>query len=153
MPSVGLFQKVVLVLPQRQRIISSTSAQLNRPLTQSNVLLNKFAGEDSRIGDVGSNGGPPVSKRVVEKKGPKMRSLELKIFFLPFLAIAVNICGVAELVKIAKAKGHYTDGAGILWFIGLFGTALMVGLIVCSLPDRAATASIEKNDEDALPEV
>lgn len=94
-----------------------------------------------------------MSKRVVEKRGPKMRSLELIIFFLPFLAIAANICGVAELVKIAKAKGHYTDGAGILWFIGLFGTALMVGLIVCSLPDRAATAPIEKTDEDALPEV
>lgn len=94
-----------------------------------------------------------MSKRVVEKKGTKMRSLELIIFFLPFLAIAANICGVAELVKIGRAKGHYTNGAGILWFIGLFGTALMVGLIVCALPDRAAPAPSAQRDEDALPEV
>lgn len=94
-----------------------------------------------------------MSKRVVEKKGPKMRSLELIIFFLPLLAIAANICGAAELVKIARAKGHYTNGAGILWFIGLFGTALMVGLIVCALPDRAAPVSSAPRDEDALPEV
>lgn len=95
-----------------------------------------------------------MSKRAVEKKGRKLRMLELLIiFFLPFLVIAANICGVAELVKIAKAKGHYTDGAGTLWFIGLFGTALIVGLIVCALPDRAATATIENTDEDALPEV
>lgn len=95
-----------------------------------------------------------MSKRAVEKKGLKMRMLELLIiFFLPFLVIAANICGVAELVRIAKAKGHYTDGAGTLWFIGLFGTALMVGLIVCALPDRAAPAPSEKTDEDALPEV
>ena len=94
-----------------------------------------------------------MSKRVVEKEGPKMRSLELIIFFLPFLAIAANICGVAELVKIARTKGHYTNGAGILWFIGLFGTALMVGLIVCALPDRAAPTPSAQRDEDALPEV
>lgn len=130
------------------------SERRNQPLAQSDLLLNKFAGEDSRIGVVGNDGGPPVSKRAVEKKGLKMRMLELLIiFFLPFLVIAANICGVAELVKIARAKGHYTNGAGILWFIGLFGTALMVGLIVCALPDRAAPAPSAKTDEDALPEV
>lgn len=82
-----------------------------------------------------------------------MRTLELIILILPLLAIAANICGVAELVKIAKAKGHYTDGAGTLWFIGLFGTALMVGLIVCALPDKAAQATSAPRNEDALPEV
>ena len=94
-----------------------------------------------------------MSKLAAEKKGPKMRTMELIIFFLPLLAIAANICGVAELVKIVRAKGHYTNDAGILWFIGLFGTALMVGLIVCALPDRAAPAPSAKADEDALPEV
>ncbi len=94
-----------------------------------------------------------MSKLAAEKKGPKMRTMELIIFFLHLLAIAANICGVAELVKIARAKGHYTNDAGILWFIGLFGTALMVGLTVCALPDRAAPAPSAKTDEDALPEV
>lgn len=94
-----------------------------------------------------------MSRWAAEKKGPKMRSVELIIFFLPLLAIAANICGVTELVKIARAKGHYTNGAGILWFICLFGTALMVGLIVCALPDRAAPTPSAKTDEDALPEV
>lgn len=82
-----------------------------------------------------------------------MRMLELIILILPLLAIAANIWGVAELVKIARVKGHYTDGAGILWFIGLFGTAFMVGLIVCALPDRAAPAPSVPRDEDTLPEV
>ena len=83
----------------------------------------------------------------------EMRMLELIILILPLLAIVANIWGVAELVKIARAKGHYTVGAGTLWFIGLFGTALMVGLIVCALPDRAAPAPSAPRDEDALPEV
>lgn len=52
-----------------------------------------------------------MSKLAAEKKGPKMRTMELIIFFLPLLAIAANICGVAELVKIARAKGHYTNDA------------------------------------------
>lgn len=94
-----------------------------------------------------------MSIRAAEKKGPKMRTMELIILILPLLAIAANIYGVAELIKIAREKGHYTDGAGTLWFIGLFGTALMVGLIVCALPDRAAPASGAPRDEDALPEV
>lgn len=94
-----------------------------------------------------------MSKRAVEKKGPEIRMLELIILILPLLAIAANIWGVAELVKIAKSKGHYTDSAGTLWFIGLFGTAFMVGLIVCALPDRAAPAPSAKTDEEALPEV
>ena len=68
-----------------------------------------------------------------------MRMLELIILILPLLAIVANICGVAELVKIARAKGHYTNGAGILWFIGLFGTALMVGLIVCAQTGTGTT--------------
>lgn len=33
------------------------------------------------------------------------------IFLLPFVA---NILGVSELIKIAKIKGYYTDGAGLL---------------------------------------
>lgn len=94
-----------------------------------------------------------MSKRAAEKKGPKMRIPELIILILPLLAIAANVYGVAELIKIARAKGHYTDGAGALWFIGIFGTALMLGLIVCALPDRAAPSPSAPRDEDVLPEV
>ena len=74
------------------------------------------------------------------------------IFLLPFVA---NILGVSELIRIAKAKGHYTDGAGLLWFIGLCGTALMLGLIVCALPDRGipATRTSYTRNDDTLPEV
>ena len=74
------------------------------------------------------------------------------IFLLPFVA---NILGVSELIKIAKIKGHYADGAGLLWFIGLCGTALVLGLIVCALPDRAIPMAPTPRtyDDDALPEV
>ena len=78
--------------------------------------------------------------------------LIILIFLLPFVA---NILGVSELIKIAKIKGHYADGAGLLWFIGLCGTALVLGLIVCALPDRVApmASAPRAHDDNALPEV
>lgn len=84
-----------------------------------------------------------------------MRLPELLIFLILFLTPVANIASVAELIRIAKAKGHYTDSAWLLWFIGLFGTALMLGFIVCALPDRAIPVAPTPctDDDDALPEV
>lgn len=45
-----------------------------------------------------------MSNRAAEKKGPKMRIPELIILILPLLAIAANVYGVAELIKIARPR-------------------------------------------------
>lgn len=133
-----------------------TPAPCNQPFAYSNFLLNKFAGSVSIIGWW------KVYRRfAVVAASPKERDYRvfrlpeliiILIFLLPFVA---NILGVSELIRIAKAKGHYTDGAGLLWFIGLCGTALMLGLIVCALPDRGipATRTSYTRNDDTLPEV
>ena len=59
------------------------------------------------------------------------------LLVLLIVVLVADIMAVALLVKAAKMKGHYTEGAGILWFIGLFGTMFMLGLVVASLPDRS----------------
>lgn len=96
-------------------------------------------------------------------------SLDMLNTFLTFMWVLVivliiaNICGVYQLIKIAKDKGHFTEGAGMLWFIGLFGTSFMLGLIVCALPDRSGETNLQPktatnhfggtDTTDELPEV
>ena len=82
--------------------------------------------------------------------------MELLLIFFSLVLVA-DICGIYQLVEIAKKKGHYRNGAGVLWFIGIFGTLFMVGFVVAALPDwsgksGAGTAN-SSNDHDALPEV
>ena len=62
--------------------------------------------------------------------------------FGAFLMIALLICAViayfmaiAYLVKNARAK-NAPQSSGALWFIGLFGSPIVLGLIVASMPDR-----------------
>ena len=73
------------------------------------------------------------------------------------LALVANICATYQLIKVAKEKGHYADGAGLLWFIGLCGTSFVLGLLVCALPDRGAGASrlagASTDETEELPEV
>lgn len=73
------------------------------------------------------------------------------------IALVANICATYELIKVAQEKGHYTDGAGLLWFIGLCGTPFTLGLLVCALPDRGAGASrlagTSTDETEELPEV
>lgn len=61
-----------------------------------------------------------------------------------FFTIALAICIIAAwfvsirlFIKSARMKGHYIDGAGVLWFIGIFTTPIILGLYVGSLADRS----------------
>lgn len=82
-------------------------------------------------------------------------------FMLVFLVLmfVANICGIWQLIKIAQSKGHFTEGAGLLWFIGLCGTSFMLGLIVCAMPDlsndkAAGAMQLDSGSySDELPEV
>ena len=58
------------------------------------------------------------------------------ILVLVILAIVAYFLTIGCLVHSAKTKGHHTNGAGKLWFIGIFGTPILLALYVISLPDR-----------------
>ena len=53
---------------------------------------------------------------------------------LLILAAIANLFAVVWLVEIAKKKNP-NEMAGVLWFVGLFGSSLMLGIIVCAMPD------------------
>lgn len=55
------------------------------------------------------------------------------------LCIAVLVAwimAIAMFVEIAEEKGHYRNGAGLLWFVGLFASPIVLGLYVAALPDK-----------------
>lgn len=63
------------------------------------------------------------------------------LFFLPIILIIlfiVSLIAISQLVDAAKMKGHYRDGAGVLWVIGILFSPVVLGLLVAALPDRAA---------------
>lgn len=74
------------------------------------------------------------------------------LFVILVMALLADICGIYQLVEIAKKKGHYLDGAGALWLIGLFGTLFMLVFIVIALPDWSDRVP-HTSKADALPEV
>lgn len=58
--------------------------------------------------------------------------------YVPLLLIALfaaNLRAIFVLIQIAQSKGHYQKDVAELWIIGIFGSALLVGIIVCALPD------------------
>ena len=83
------------------------------------------------------------------------------IIVAAFLVLAVYFITIAKLVEAAQEKGYYQDGTGVLWFIGILGTPLFLGLITASLPDKAGrvTVSVEsaprtpKTIDEELPEI
>ena len=89
-------------------------------------------------------------------------------FYFDFgsLMTVITICLIAALVAwlmainlfvgIGKSKGYFEDGAGMLWFIGIFATPIVVGLYVAALPDKnAPRAKGEKRPvaNDELPSI
>ncbi len=62
---------------------------------------------------------------------------------LAILVLAVGVCfivayfmAISSLVKTAHAKGcPFSNGK--LWFIGLFTTPIILGLLVAAQPDRS----------------
>ena len=74
----------------------------------------------------------------------------LLLFVIIVLLLVAELLSIAQLVQIAKMKGH--DGAGVLWFIGICGTVIMVAIIVALLPDRGDRAP-QPSEANALPEV
>lgn len=68
------------------------------------------------------------------------------ILFIMFaITIAVLVAWLMAInlfAKIARSKGYYKDGAGILWFIGIFATPIVVGIYVAALPDKRQAGTL-----------
>lgn len=55
---------------------------------------------------------------------------------LGICAIIAYFLAINALVKVAKDK-HTELGGGLMWFIGIFATPIVLALIVIAMPDRA----------------
>lgn len=81
----------------------------------------------------------------------------IAIFMLIVLAVVLIawLMAISLFVGIAKDKGYCKDGAGALWFIGIFATPIAVGLYVAALPDRNVPGAGGKhtNVDNELPSI
>ena len=68
------------------------------------------------------------------------------VFFSIALLIVVLVAwlmAISLFINAAKEKGYYKDGgAGILWFIGIFATPIVVGIYTTALPDKSGRDAI-----------
>ena len=71
------------------------------------------------------------------------------------LVLAAFLASISLFIKAAKEKGYYEHGGtGLLWFIGIFATPIVVGLYTASLPDLREKREKSKESVDAeLPAV
>ena len=52
------------------------------------------------------------------------------------VAVLVAFCfAIQMMIDAAKAKGYAMDKTGLIWFVGIFATPIVVGLYVNALPD------------------
>ena len=60
------------------------------------------------------------------------------LYLLLAIVLVAWIMAVYHLIKAGEAKGHFKNGAGAFWFIGLFASPIVLGLYIVALPDRSA---------------
>lgn len=77
------------------------------------------------------------------------------VIIILFLVLAAWLAPISLFIKAAKEKGYYEHGGtGLLWFIGIFATPIVVGLYTASLPDlRDQKAKQKETVETELPAV
>lgn len=81
--------------------------------------------------------------------GPNLAGVSFLLLIVAIVAIAAWIISISKLVKIAEDKGQST---GSLWLIGLFASPIVLGLIVCAMPDRGEVKA-QKPAEPELPSI
>lgn len=58
------------------------------------------------------------------------------LFVIMVVVLAAWLMAINLLIKVGAAKGYSMDNKGLLWFIGIFATPIVVGLYVAALPDN-----------------
>lgn len=77
------------------------------------------------------------------------------VFLLVLLLCAylgAALAAIGLFVNAMREKGHSDKSAGLLWYIGIFATPIVVGLYVASLPDRRGETQA-RSSQDELPEI
>lgn len=62
------------------------------------------------------------------------------------------LVAISLFVGAMREKGHSDKSAGLLWYIGIFATPIVVGLYVASLPDKRGEAQVAPL-QDELPAI
>lgn len=76
-----------------------------------------------------------------------LAGVSIVYIILLILILAAWLVSISLMVKAAKEKGHHLDGAGKLWFIGIFASPIVLGLYTASLPDRNVPRTRDVDDE------
>lgn len=67
------------------------------------------------------------------------------------------IASIGLLISAGRAKGHQMENAGLLWYIGILASPVVLGLYVAALPDKRARTSAGKHtqheDAESLPSI
>lgn len=68
--------------------------------------------------------------------------MEFLLLLILIVMLIAWLCAINLFVEAARKKGYYCNGgSGILWFIGIFATPIVVGIYVSALPDRSTIES------------
>lgn len=74
------------------------------------------------------------------------------IFFIISIVMLVAwLLSINLLIKVGAAKGYRMDNSGLLWFIGIFATPIVLGLYICALPDNSPSSNSSSKAADSVP--
>lgn len=65
-------------------------------------------------------------------------SILLVFFALAIAALVAWLLAINLLIKTGMAKGYSMSNTGILWFIGIFASPIVLGIYIMALPDKSA---------------
>lgn len=86
-----------------------------------------------------------------------METIVIITLIISLICLFALLMAISQLIETALMKGHCQDGTGMLWFIGIFASPIVLGLYTASLPDRgapAATTAVAPEDpRDELPAI
>lgn len=79
------------------------------------------------------------------------------MLIIAIVVLAAWLVSISKLIEIytQKHKDGESASTGILWFIGIFASPIVLGLYVCALPDSSQRSSSpnQKNSADQLPSI
>lgn len=68
-----------------------------------------------------------------------------QLSFVPVLVLIVmavaGLMAIDLFINLAREKGHKLDNSGMLWFVGIFASPIVLGLYVAALPDKRSGSS------------
>ena len=88
---------------------------------------------------------------------PMLVFMPIVMLIVAIIMLAAWLVSISKLIEIYKQKHKYGKSAstGILWFIGIFASPIVLGLYVCALPDSSQRSSSpnQKSSADQLPSI